>query len=419
MTLDKKDGSDVNRDGGMLNDIRVLEISAPETMLGGQILGDLGADVIVIEPPNGAAGRRIEPFLDGVPGLDRSLTWHALNRNKRAITLDIKSLDGKRILGELAAKADIVLEAGYDSGLDDLDVAVTKDPIRCRITPFSRGGPKSTYRHADLIFMAASGAPSLAGDADRQPLFFPVPQAMMEAGAEAAVAALAGLAARDRAGISQTVELSVRMAALLSSLSRAVAGGSGDALGKRGADDMVRVPNMYECADGFMLISISMNRSLIHLTKGAAEWAADEGVFPRELASIDWANFEHLTTSGQAPANIMSELVAAIRMLCLSKTKADLTNIAHERGFMAAPVATMKDIQLSDQFRERGLFEETQLAGDGRLVRVPLRFAQFSDYSIELRRPAPLLSQHSHEVLSEDVGLSPTEIQTLFVHGVI
>src|SRR5882762_11927341 len=97
--LDKK-RRERRRDGGMLNDIRVLEISAPETMLGGQILGDLGADVIVIEPPTGAAGRRIEPFLDGVPGLDRSLTWHALNRNKRAITLDIKSIDGQKILGE-------------------------------------------------------------------------------------------------------------------------------------------------------------------------------------------------------------------------------------------------------------------------------------------------------------------------------
>jgi len=402
----------------MLNNIRVLEISAPETMLGGQILGDLGADVVVIEPPHGAAGRRIEPFLDGVPGLDRSLTWHALNRNKRGITLNLESPDGRQILGSLAAKADIILEAGYDSRLDDLDSGVTADTIRCRITPFSRGGPKASYRATDLIHMAASGAPSLAGDPDRQPLFFPVPQAMMEAGAEAAVAALAGLVARDRLNISQTVELSERMAALLSSLSRAVTGGSGDALGKRG-DDTGRVPNMYDCVDGFMLISISMNRSLVHLTKGAAEWVADEGLFPHELANIDWANFESLTTSGKTPASIMSDLVAAIKVACLSKTKAELTAIAHERGFMAAPVATMKDIHSSEQFRERGLFEEAQLAGDGRSVRVPLRFAQFSDYSIELRRQAPLFSQHTHEVLSEDVGLSSIEIQALFVHGVI
>src|ERR1700704_6499071 len=120
----------------MLNDIRVLEISAPETMLGGQILGDLGADVVVIEPPNGAAGRRIEPFLGGVPGLERSLTWHGLNRNKRGVALDLSSLDGRRILGALVAKADIVLEAGYESSLDGLEADIAKDAIRCRITPF-------------------------------------------------------------------------------------------------------------------------------------------------------------------------------------------------------------------------------------------------------------------------------------------
>jgi benzylsuccinate CoA-transferase BbsE subunit len=402
----------------MLKNIRVVEISAPETMLGGQILGDLGADVVVIEPPSGAAGRRIEPFLDGVPGLDRSLTWHALNRNKRGITLDLESLDGRRILGALTAKADIVLEAGYESSLETPGVDIAKEVIRCRITPFSRGGPKSTYCATDLIYMAASGAPSLAGDADRPPLFFPVPQAMMEAGAEAAVAALAGLAARDRTGVSQTVELSVRVAALLSSLSRAVTGRSGDALGKRG-EDGARVPNMYECADGFMLISISMNASLIHLTKGIADWVADEGLFPRELANISWPSFERLTSSGEIPAGTMSDLVIAIKQACVSKTKAQLMAVAHERGFMAAPVATMKDIHWSEQFSGRGLFQESELAGDGRSVRVPLRFAQFSDFSIELRRPAPLLSQHSHEVLSEDVGLSSTEIQALFVHGVI
>jgi crotonobetainyl-CoA:carnitine CoA-transferase CaiB-like acyl-CoA transferase len=61
----------------MLSDIRVLEISAPETMHAGSVLAALGADVVVVEPLGGSAGRRIEPFLDDIPGLERSLTWHA------------------------------------------------------------------------------------------------------------------------------------------------------------------------------------------------------------------------------------------------------------------------------------------------------------------------------------------------------
>jgi crotonobetainyl-CoA:carnitine CoA-transferase CaiB-like acyl-CoA transferase len=398
----------------MLSDIRVLEISAPETMLGGQILGDLGADVVVVEPPEGALGRRFEPFLDGLPGLNRSLTWHALNRNKRGITLDLTGADGKAIFDKLAAEADIILEvAGVRDGEGESGRAV-----RCKITPFSEGGPKSSYFTSDLVFMAASGAPALAGDPDRAPLFFPYPQSIVEAGAEAAVGALAALLVRDRLGISQDATLSVRVAAAFGALGRLVAGAAGDKIDKRG-EDKVLVPSIYGCADGYMLISIARVKTLIHLTKGIARWLADEGIFPAELADIDWLNFEELLSAGRIPVSTMADLVAAVERACLVKTKAQLVAIASQYGFMAAPVATMKDIHDFRQFIERGFFVDAPLPGDGRSVRVPLRFAQFSDFSIELRRQAPLLSEHSSEILRERAGLSQAEIQALFVHGVI
>src|SRR5713101_3390586 len=105
----------------MLHDVRVLEISAPETMLAGRILADLGADVVTIEPPAGAPGRRIEPFLDDVPGLERSLTWHAMNRNKRGITLNLNSPDGRALLATLARNFDAILETAESGGGAPLD----------------------------------------------------------------------------------------------------------------------------------------------------------------------------------------------------------------------------------------------------------------------------------------------------------
>src|SRR6516165_12314335 len=105
----------------MLDDIRVLEISSPETMLAGSNLAALGADVIVIEPPSGAAGRRLEPFLDDLPGIERSLTWHALNRNKRALTLDLESIDGEQLFARLADK--------FDVAIDSLDSRVGAAPL--------------------------------------------------------------------------------------------------------------------------------------------------------------------------------------------------------------------------------------------------------------------------------------------------
>ena len=96
----------------MLEDIRVLEISSPETMLAGSNLAALGADVIVIEPPSGAVGRRLEPFLDDLPGIERSLTWQAMNRNKRAITLDLASIDGQQLFAQLADGGTITTPLG-------------------------------------------------------------------------------------------------------------------------------------------------------------------------------------------------------------------------------------------------------------------------------------------------------------------
>ena len=218
----------------MLDDVRVLEISAPETMLAGRILADLGADVVVVEPVAGSAGRRLAPFLDDVPGIERSLTWQALNYNKRGITLDVSSPDGKAIVRTLSTKFDVVIEASRDgraSALDSIEFAPRV--IRCTIAPFARTGPKSEYASTDFTVMAASGAPAMTGDLDRAPLFFPVPQAMVEAGADAAIATLAGLIARDRDGLGQRTDVSARIAAMMGSFGQALFPGSGNKEGNR------------------------------------------------------------------------------------------------------------------------------------------------------------------------------------------
>jgi benzylsuccinate CoA-transferase BbsE subunit len=146
----------------MLEDVRVLEISAPATMLAGQILADLGADVVALEPPAGASGRRLAPFVDDVPGLERSLAWQCHNRNKRGVTLRYVCADGRALLGTLASKFDIVLEAAAADGSPLAGVALPAHIVHCRSVPFSAAGPKARYQAEDLVLMAASGAPTLA-----------------------------------------------------------------------------------------------------------------------------------------------------------------------------------------------------------------------------------------------------------------
>src|SRR5438552_2946673 len=122
----------------MLSDVRVLELSAPSTMLAGAILGDLGADVVVVEPLQGAAGRRMAPFLGAVPGIERSLTWQAMNRNKRGMTLALETVDGRAILRELLEKFDIVIASRQSPEAAVLgEIERGEREIRCLIVPFS------------------------------------------------------------------------------------------------------------------------------------------------------------------------------------------------------------------------------------------------------------------------------------------
>jgi benzylsuccinate CoA-transferase BbsE subunit len=265
----------------MLHDVRVLEISAPETMLAGRILADLGADVVTVEPPSGAAGRRMEPFLDELPGLERSLTWHAMNRNKRGITLDLDSADGRALLTTLAQHFDAIIETA-EADTTPLDqIELPKKMVRCTISAFARTGAKSEYLSSDLLVMASSGTPAMTGDSDRPPLFHSVPQSIMEAGAEAAIAVLGGLYARDRDHEGQIVEVSARIAAMVTALSVPVFIGSGNPEPARAETAVagVRVPAIYECADGFVLVTVpAFGPAFGPMTQRLAKWAADEGL---------------------------------------------------------------------------------------------------------------------------------------------
>jgi crotonobetainyl-CoA:carnitine CoA-transferase CaiB-like acyl-CoA transferase len=405
----------------MLDDVRVLEVSAPETMLAGRILADLGADVVVVEPPAGSPGRRLAPFLDDTPGIERSLTWHALNYNKRGVTLDLSSPDGKAMIRELVTKFDVVIEAARrTSTLDSIEFAPRT--IRCTIAPFVRTGPKSEYAATDFTVMAGSGAPAMTGDLDRPPLFFPVPQAMMEAGADAAIAALAGLIARDRDGVGQRAEVSARIAAMMGSFGQALVPGSGNPEGKRSQGAMtiagVKVPSVYECADGYTLITIGFGPVFGQMTQRLAKWAAEEGHADSRIAEINWPSFIGDLSSRKVSPSELQALVDGLKSLARSKTKADLAEASRRLGLLSSPVMHMKDVAEYVQYRERGLFAPVSVDA-GREVDTPARFAQFSNYSIEIKRPAPKLSEHSAEIFGAELGLSKTEIQALFVAGAI
>jgi crotonobetainyl-CoA:carnitine CoA-transferase CaiB-like acyl-CoA transferase len=409
----------------MLNDIRVIELSAPETMMAGRILCDLGADVIVVEPPGGAAGRRFDPFLDDEPGLERSLTWHALNRGKRGITLDLGQADGRALLAEFGRSAALVLEAaGTRASNPRVDVTFPDTTVRCCITPFLSTGAKRDYIASDLVVMAATGVPGITGTPERPPLFYPFPQSIMEAGAEAAIASLAALSARDIDGLGQDIEVPARLAGMMSALSVPIVVSAGNPeLSRTPARQQlagVPLPSVFACKDGYVLVSFAFGQAFGRLTQRLMQWAAEQGCLEPRLGSVDWSTAPQQAEKGSLTTADMRATVDGVAALCLRHSKDEFGAEARKRGLLAAPMMDMRDIGQSPQYRERGLWSSPFAVGpDGRKVADPARFAQFSNYTIEVRRPAPSLSQHTGEILKTELGLSPTEIQALFVHGII
>lgn len=154
---------------GPLTGLRVLELADEKGQFCGKLLGDLGADVVKIEPPGGEATRRVGPFLDDVPHPERSLSFWYYNTSKRGITLNLETADGRGLFRRLAAGADVILETfppGFLASLE-LDYARLKEHnprlVMCSLTPFGQTGPWRDYLTSDLLHMAAGGEMASCG----------------------------------------------------------------------------------------------------------------------------------------------------------------------------------------------------------------------------------------------------------------
>jgi crotonobetainyl-CoA:carnitine CoA-transferase CaiB-like acyl-CoA transferase len=198
----------------VLEDCRVLDLSNELGFLCGKILGDLGADVIKVEPPGGDPSRNIGPFYKDIPHPEKSLYWFAYNNNKRGITLNIETNDGRELFKRLIKTADIVVESfapGYMDGLglgySVLSQMTDEKIIMTSITPFGQDGPYRNYKASDIGIMAMSGSMYLLGDPDRPPVRTSIPVSYMWTGAYAALGTLMAFFHRQMTGKGQLVDV--------------------------------------------------------------------------------------------------------------------------------------------------------------------------------------------------------------------
>ncbi|WP_205869562.1 CaiB/BaiF CoA transferase family protein [Pseudomonas viridiflava] len=405
---------------GALSHIRVLDLS--RVLAGpwaGQILADLGADVIKVERPVCGDDTRSwgPPFLKDETGQNTTEAAYYLsaNRNKQSVTIDFTRPEGQQLVRELVAKSDIVIEnfkvgglAAY--GLDYASLkAVNPKLIYCSITGFGQTGPYAKRAGYDFMIQGLGGLMSLTGRPDGDegggPVKVGVALTDILTGLYSTTAILAALAHRDQSGVGQYIDmalLDVQVACLANQAMNYLT--TGVAPKRLGNAHPNIVPYQdFPTADGDFILTVGNDSQFRKFAEvaGQSQWATD----PRFL------------TNKLRVAN-RGELIPLIRQATVFKTTAQWVDELEAAGVPCGPVNDLAQVFDDPQVLARGLAIELPHALGGRVAQVasPIRL---SETPVEYRRAPPLLGEHTSQVLQDLLGMSGDEVVALREAGVL
>jgi benzylsuccinate CoA-transferase BbsE subunit len=415
----------------LLKGYRMLDLADEKGALCGKIFADMGAEVIKVEPPAGCATRAIPPFLDDVPGPDRSFYAIAYHAGKQSVTVNLDSLDGRALFRELAATTDFIVESFPLGHLDQLGLGYEKlrelNPrlIYTSITPFGESGPGKDYKAADIVTWAAGGMMYLMGEEGKPPLEMSLPQAGLHAGAEAAVASLIAHYPREIDGLGQHVIIDMQ-ACVVSTLmnEQAMPLLHGDYLRRSGIFTGAiggRRKTVFRCKDGY-ISGLLAGGAYLPSTNAIIEWIKEEGVAPVWLSqqgglkSLTPSGFMSATNADLLELEMAEEVVERFLM---TKTKKEIWQNILQRRILAAPVATVADIADDPQLAARDYFVEIPAPHLERKFTVPGAFAKLSVTPVGPAGPPPQIGQHNHEVYCGLLRLTPERLIQLRAVGAI
>jgi crotonobetainyl-CoA:carnitine CoA-transferase CaiB-like acyl-CoA transferase len=387
---------------GPLSHVRVLDLS--RIMAGpwaGQILADLGADVVKVERPGVGDDTRGwgPPFLKDKSGRDTREAGYflAVNRGKRSIAVDLGESEGQRIVRALAARADIVLEnfkagtlAKYGLGYDDLR-AVNAGLIYCSITGFGLDGPRRDQAAYDFMIQGMSGLMSVTGEADGKPGGGPqkvgVPIVDIMTGMYAAIAVLAALARRQVSGQGEHIDigmLDVGVSFLANqAMNYLISGRPPRRAGN--AHPNIQPQDVFQARDGYLVLAVGNDD----------QFARFCDVIERpELARDE----RFKTNAGRVRNNaILTPLIAEILG---TRDREHWVRACARAGVPCGPINTIPEVFADEQVKHRGMLIEIAHAVAGAVPQVasPMRFA---NAPLAHERPPPLLGEHTEEILRE------------------
>jgi crotonobetainyl-CoA:carnitine CoA-transferase CaiB-like acyl-CoA transferase len=404
---------------GPLSHIKVLDLS--RILAGpwsGQVLADLGADVVKVERPGVGDDTRSwgPPFLKDADGVETRESGYYLsaNRGKRSVTVDLNTLEGQQIVRALAAKSDILLE-NYKVGtlakfgLDYASLkAVNPGLIYCSVTGFGQDGPKAENAAYDFMIQAMGGLMSVTGERDDLPGGGPqkvgVPIVDLMTGMYTSVAVLAALARRAETGLGDYIDigmLDVMVGSVANQgMNYLVSGKAPKRAGNKHPN--IQPQDVFACADGHIVLVVGNDGQFARFCQvaGKPEWTQDE----------------RFSSNGARVRN-RDTLLPLMIDLFREKPMGEWATLLDEAGVPCSPINTIPQVFEDEQVKHRGMLIELPhpTAGSVPQIRSPMRFAEAQ---LAFDRAPPLLGQHTAEVLS-DLGFDEARIAQLARDGVI
>lgn len=399
----------------MLAPYRVIDLTDERGLLCGQILADLGADVIHVEPPGGSTARRVGPFAGDAVDPERSLFWWAHTRGQRSIVLDLESARGRSELRALVRGADFLVESEPPGRLARLglghEALLGDNPslVHVSITPFGQSGPKAHYAATDLTQMSAGGPAFLTGDAERPPLRVSIPQAHAHAGADAAVGALIAHFERRRTGRGQHVDVSHQQSVTIATQFRSLDALLDEAPARRLAGGVlvagIWVPLRYALRDGFVVLGPAMLPSTGHFMDRLVRWIHEEGMCAAALLDETWGAWALRMIQGEITAQDFAPVDAMLEAFFATKTKDEIMEAAVKRRLLIAPVLDLGEIVDGEHLRAREFARTLRLEAMDAPVRFPGAFARFGRTPIRVERPPPRIDGDGAQIRAElDAG---------------
>ncbi len=373
-----------------LTGVRIVDFTDGPAGFAGRYLADLGADVILVEPPEGAATRRAQPLHEG-----RGLRFVTAHANKRGVVLDVDTADGRERLLALTDGADLFLESHPVGRLAELGVGQQvmreRNPnlVVVSVTDFGQSGPYRDYKADEAVFVALSSLLTRSGAPGREPLLPPGQLATQSAAVSVAYAALLAYFRAQRGGGGDYVDCSL-FELVIQDLDPAFGMAGTATMGQPlynmppGRPDVRMMYPIVACADGHvrMFIASAKQWRALYTWMGEPEELSDPALEQILGRFMSWANIQPVIVDFFA-----------------DKTRAEIVSRGSELGIAVGPLNTPDEILASDHLRERQSFIDAEIAPGVRAA-IPNGYVEFDDHRAGFRHRAPELGEHSDEVFA-------------------